>query len=268
MHRLIASAPFGNWIQHSDVTSTVGTYTVSNRAGFKKWRLWWKVASTLRRYRKIQAWTNKLGLPSPGLEYLKSLSPAYLAGKIFSIHGFDQWEWAALLHFVKLQDPKPEALELNVSCPNVGELSVPASLFRDANHDELGCPVIVKLPPVNWEFTFETAYDAGIRNFHCCNTLPTPCGGMSGKPLKAVSLGVIREIRRRTRSNTTEERVKIIGGGGITEPRDIANYYDAGADYFAVGSGWLKFRYLFRRARVAFIDRLYEAIDKLTVRTV
>ena len=92
--------------------------------------------------------------------------------------------------------------------------------------------MVVKLPPVNFEAITELAVKAGVRWLHCCNTLPVPGGGLSGRPLKPVALQCIRDLRGRA----WMAGVSILGGGGIREPGDVDEYAAAGADRFAVGS--------------------------------
>ena len=134
MKRLIIGAPFGNYLSHIAADSTLGTYTVQNRAGFMRWWLLWRIALTLRPYGKIGAWVNKLGLPNPGIKHLRDLTTEkpdlWTADKIVSIHGFNEGEWNHLLE--QCGHSIYRAVELNVSCPNVGELSVPRNLFENA----------------------------------------------------------------------------------------------------------------------------------------
>jgi dihydroorotate dehydrogenase len=231
-NKVIIGAPFGNYLSTPGVTSTVGTYTLKNRAGFMRWYLFWRILRTLRYHRGL-GWTNKLGLPNPGIEHARhkaARNPAWIKDKILSIHGFVDTEWYQLLDHVKWI--KPAAVELNISCPNVGHLSVPADLFTRAI-EVTGVPVIVKLPPVRWEETFEAALAAGVHFFHCTNTLPVPAGGLSGKPLKQVSLEVCRRVKTRA------PHVSVIGGGGITGPDDVEDYWKAGAGSFSVASALL-----------------------------
>lgn len=253
LNRIIVSAPFGNYLSHPSATSTLGTYTVQNRAGFMRWWLIWRVMRTLRRYRKIGAWVNKLGLPNPGLEHLKHLllekPDQWSSDRIVSLHGFEPGEWALLIQEAKHFG----AIELNVSCPNVGELSVPPDLFERAVNS--GARVIVKLPPVEYWKTMHRAYDSGVRVFHCTNTLPTPSGGLSGKPLKRISLDVIARIK------DARPDVTIIGGGGITDPVDIEDYWKVGARHFAVGSAFLRLGTLLNRHD--FICRLDQTVAQL-----
>ena len=70
--------------------------------------------------------------------------------------------------------------------------------------------MVVKLPPIRWEVMARQAVEAGVRVFHCCNTLPVAGGGMSGRPLKPVSQQVVSEMRA-----AYGEDLTLIGGGGI-----------------------------------------------------
>jgi dihydroorotate dehydrogenase len=95
-----------------------------------------------------------------------------------------------------------------------------------------GVPVIVKVPPVNYDEMVERAHAAGVRLFHCCNTLPNPGGGMSGKPLKPLSLQCIQELGKRPYF----AELAIIGGGGIYEPDDIDDYARLGVRHVAIAT--------------------------------
>lgn len=241
LHRLIISAPFGNYIQPAGATATLGTFTAAARPG----RLW-RILRTVRYYPRIRAWVNRIGLRNPGIDWLArrvQSGRVDVADKIVSIHGFTDADWIGLLQ--QIAAIKPLAVELNMSCPNVGEIDWPATLFSDALATAgQGMRVIVKLPPVNYEAMLDQALAAGIRTLHCCNTLPVPAGGVSGKPLKPVALQCIRDVRRRAGSALNNE-LTIIGGGGITAPIDIEHYADAGANYAAIGTKVFNPIYLF-----------------------
>ena len=56
------SAPFGNYIKPKGCISTTGTWTLKPRGS----RLW-SILRTLRYNREVGGWTNKLGLPNPGI---------------------------------------------------------------------------------------------------------------------------------------------------------------------------------------------------------
>ena len=223
---LVISAPFGNYIQPTGATPTLGTFTLERRPG----RLL-QIIKTVRYRRRLRAWVNKIGLRNPGIDWLArrvSAGRIDVADKLVSIHGFNTGQWAALLN--RIGEIKPMAVELNMSCPNVGEIDWPPDLFSRAIGT--GVPVVVKLPPVNYQVMVEQAVAAGVRVFHCCNTLPVTEGGMSGRPLKPVALECIRELRNAPGGG----ELTIIGGGGIYDVSDIDDYAQAGADHVALGT--------------------------------
>ena len=234
---MIISAPFGNYIQPKETTPTLGTFTAAARPG----RLW-RILKTVRYYPGIRAWVNKIGLRNPGIAWLKAqvdLGRVGVDDKIVSIHGFTPDDWTLLLK--EIAELKPLAVELNMSCPNVGEISWPPDLFERAVEACGGSgggsggnttKVIVKVPPVRFHDMVEQARAAGVTIFHCCNTLPVPAGGVSGKPLKPVALECIRWMRARPDA----AELTLIGGGGISTVQDIDDYLDAGVQHVALGT--------------------------------
>ncbi len=243
---LVISAPFGNYIQPKGATPTLGTFTLHRRSG----RLW-RIIKTVRYRRKQRAWVNKIGLRNPGIDWLAQRvqrGRCDVSDKIVSIHGFDEQQWWGLLEQIAVV--RPMAVELNMSCPNVGEIDWPTDLF--SRSVATGVPVVVKLPPVNYELMVEQAVAAGVRTFHCCNTLPVPEGGMSGLPLKPKSLACIRDLRGRPYG----KELMLIGGGGIYEVSDIDAYAEAGADCVALGTKTMNPVYLFsHRGLGPFVER-------------
>lgn len=227
---LIISAPFGNYVQPRGATATLGTFTALRRPG-----RFWQVLRTVRWYPRIGAWVNKIGLRNPGIDWLLERARAGridVADKIISIHGFTDDDWRFLLD--RAGSLKPLAIELNMSCPNVGHVNWPADLFARAAAG--GTPIIVKLPPVNFQAMTLQALSAGLRIFHCCNTIPVPRGGISGKPLKPVSIQCIGAVLELARRIPEGPQPFIIGGGGITTAQDIDDYAAAGAKRVAIGT--------------------------------
>ncbi len=270
MKPLVVSAPFGNCISSEHATSTLGTYTFHNRAGFLRWYMFWRILYTLRYRPSVGGWTNKLGLPSPGIAHLEGLPRQLLTDKIVSINGFNPEEWRDLirtLHALGTTKSFPIAglpfaatspmsfwVECNLSCPNVGHLSVPPDLFQNAIERFGADKTIFKLSPVNYWAMFEMAYAAGARLFHATNTLPVPAGGLSGKALKRISLDVVKRIK------DAKPDVTIIGGGGITTPEDVIDYRHAGASHVAVASALLKpTRGWFKGPRERFLKEIAQA---------
>jgi dihydroorotate dehydrogenase len=241
--RLIIGAPFGNYLNWANCTPTLGTFTRNYRGGVL-WRLW-RCLLTLRPHPRLRAWSNRLGLPNPGLNWLgeQVISQRInLTGKIVSISARCDNDWYALLYGTQvlagMPGGCPAAVELNVSCPNCGDTDTTdyVNIFTGAVRylqETSGIAVIVKLPPVSYRDLAAKANYFGCRGVHCCNTLPTPAGGLSGKPLQPLSLEAVRYCRSLNQSWT------IIGGGGIVGPEDVARFTEAGADHFAVASALL-----------------------------
>jgi dihydroorotate dehydrogenase len=224
---VVISAPFGNYIQPRGTTPTLGTFTALRRGG--RQAAFGRAMLTVRYYRRLGAWVNRIGLRNPGIDSLVT-APPYgrpVSECLVSIHGFGDAEWHLLLR--RVQALRPLGVELNISCPNVGEHTWPDRLFADAV--AVGVPVIVKLPPVRYQELAASAFDQGVTWFHATNTLPVPGGGMSGVPLKPLALGVVAWLRDRYGAS-----VGIIGGGGIRSAGDVGDYASAGADRFAVGT--------------------------------
>ncbi|MEM6331710.1 MAG: hypothetical protein AAF823_00005 [Planctomycetota bacterium] len=153
------------------------------------------------------------------------------------------------------------AVELNMSCPNVGAVEGGVAGWRelfDMAVDVLGGAgagalpgVVVKLPPVRYEAMAEAAWGAGVRCFHCCNTLPVPGGGMSGSPLLPLSLRCVGWMREQFGPTA-----QVIGGGGVVSPEQVDAYRAAGADHFALGTVCMDPRLLFSDKKVrATIER-------------
>jgi len=249
---LIISAPFGNYIQPPGTTATLGTFTAARRGGILNRA--WRILLTVRYYPRMKAWVNRIGLRNPGIDWLVNKAQAGkvdVSDKLVSIHGFTPDDWATLLD--KTAALRPLAIELNMSCPNVGHIAWPADLFQRA-HDT-GVPVIVKVPPVNYDAMVEQAYAAGLRLFHCCNTLPNPGGGMSGKPLMHVALQCIQDLQRKAYF----DELTIIGGGGVYASDDVDAYADLGVKHIAVGTKVMNPKYLFSDAGIAGIKTRAQA---------
>lgn len=237
LHRMIIDAPFGNYLNWDGYTSTIGTYTLERRAGFFK--RWWRVASTVRPYPRMRAWTNKLGLPNPGIGSLNRCSGA----EILSVSSRSTNGWLVLCRIAA--DLGPVAVELNVSCPNTPEVDT-SDYSQVFEYFNTHCPcVIVKLPPVGYRPIVEKAMSRGITNFHCCNTLPTPCGGLSGKPLIPLVVEATKFC--------ADLGASVISGGGITCVGDVGRYQGAGAQHCAIASAilnpfnWPRLKHLGRR---------------------
>ena len=245
-HALIISAPFGNYVRPAGATPTLGTFTLARRPG-----RWHRILRTVRYMPRLGAWVNRIGLRNPGIAWLEdrvARSRDKVADAIVSIHGFEPHEWRELI--ARTANLRPGAIELNVSCPNVGELTWPDWLFAEAAAALPG-RIIVKVPPVRYERMVRDALGAGVRMLHCCNTLPVPGGGMSGKPLKPLALIAIARVRTiASEMGIDPASLTIIGGGGITTEADIDDYAEAGATRVAIGTKVFHPKYLWSDAGI------------------
>jgi dihydroorotate dehydrogenase len=227
---LIIGPPAGNYLSWPDTLSTLGTYTFQKRPG-----RFWRILKTVRYHWRLQAWTNKIGLRNPGIKALveklsKSTNTRNMRKHILSIHGFSLSDWMLICDTVKSLPFK--AFELNISCPNIDNQDqydtrdVYSLVTQYIQPDR----IIVKLGPIGYLDEIEKFSKFGITTVHLCNTLPVPCGGLSGKPLMLLSLIAIAETK------AYFPQMVIIGGGGITSIRDVRKYQDAGAKHCSVMS--------------------------------
>jgi dihydroorotate dehydrogenase (NAD+) catalytic subunit len=198
---------------------------------------------------------NSIGLPNKGLRgYLAQDLPELAAlpvPLITNIMGSTADELAALVEALDGRD-EIDALELNVSCPNVK-----TGLDIGADPAELGAvvarvrpltskPLIVKLTPNTADVAAaaQAAEAAGADAVSLINTLrafaPHPSrprrpwlgggtGGLSGPAVRSVALAQVRAVAARV-------CIPIVGMGGVQTGRHAANLIEAGATLVAVGT--------------------------------
>lgn len=213
LKKAIIAAPFGTYITLPGCTSTRGTYTWTPRPG-AVWGALTRIKFT------PDGIVNQMGLRNPGIcsQWLRFKKHP---DAIWSIYPDRSVEWM----------PADIIVELNMSCPNVGRVNLEqaSQAFRSLRNPD---NTICKLPA---DFDqgvrlFELAFGAGVTAFHCCNTIKTAHGGLSGRAIQAESLPLIRYIKREA------WQTKIIGGGGIYTPDDVKRYRDAGAEHFSLAT--------------------------------
>ncbi|MEE8466625.1 MAG: dihydroorotate dehydrogenase [Dehalococcoidia bacterium] len=197
---------------------------------------------------------NAIGLTNPGIEAaLRDVTPGWSdwhASVVFSFasDSVDQFaEMAAMAD----QGTGFQAIELNLSCPNVEDgslfghsarLTSQAVAAVKANTD---LPVLAKLAPNVPDITeiARAAVDAGADALTICNTVPAMridtqsrrpvlgnvMGGLSGPALRPISLALVYQASRAV-------NVPIIGVGGIITGEHAAEYILAGASAVQIGS--------------------------------
>ena len=231
--QIFISAPFGNYIKHKNAISITGTWTLEPRGN-----RFWSVVKTLRWNSELQGWTNKLGLPNPGIKVgLQKTFPS----DVLSIAEIERGDFKKLYSII----PETQNIELNLSCPNIGK-SLPwddAEIFTKyrATTDREWC--IAKLSPLTTPEDLEFLVDKlGFRQLHFSNTLPCQYGGLSGSVLRPYTLELIRLVRE-----NWGDSVEIIAGGGVSDFGAVYEYLGEGANHVAIGSlcfNWFKMKRL------------------------
>ncbi|MEA2228546.1 MAG: dihydroorotate dehydrogenase catalytic subunit [Solirubrobacteraceae bacterium] len=221
------------------------TITLAPRDGNPPPRLWEAPAGLI----------NSIGLPNKGLAgYLAEDLPELArlpVPLITNVMGSTADEVAALVEAVDAR-AEVDAIELNVSCPNVK-----TGLDIGADPRELGAvvarvrplttkPLIVKLTPnaADPAAAGEAAEAAGADAVSLINTLrayaPAPrapgrpwlgggTGGLSGPAVRAVALAQVRAVAHRV-------TVPVIGMGGVQTGAHAVQFLEAGATLVAIGT--------------------------------
>ena len=199
---------------------------------------------------------NRIGLENVGIErFMAEKLPLLNKGGmdfVINIAGSSLEEYVSLAKIC--ENHKIRAIELNVSCPNVksGCLEFGTDektlygLVSQVRDEFSGC-LIVKLTPnvTSVEKIAESAQKAGADAVSAINTLKgtgikltwaknrfikeTVSGGLSGRAVKPVALGVVSRI-----SQVLD--IPIIGIGGIYDLADVFEFLSAGASAVQVGT--------------------------------
>jgi dihydroorotate dehydrogenase (NAD+) catalytic subunit len=198
---------------------------------------------------------NSIGLPNKGLRgYLEDDLPELArlpVPLITNVMGSTAGELAELVEALDARE-EVDALELNVSCPNVKtgldigadprELHAVVTELRPRTAK----PLIVKLTPNTADVAAvaQAAQDAGADAVSLINTLrayaPHPratgaawlgnaTGGLSGPAIRAVALAQVREVAARV-------SIPVIGMGGVQSGLHAASMFEAGAALVGVGT--------------------------------
>jgi dihydroorotate dehydrogenase (NAD+) catalytic subunit len=203
---------------------------------------------------------NAVGLANPGVDAVRDEHLPWLATHlvrartVVNVVGSVEDDFPEVIQ--RLGDAAYDAIELNVSCPNVkaGGLEFGAdpralSAVVSRSRRETARPLFVKLSPTLPDIaaTAMSAVDAGADGISVVNTIPglvidverrRPAlgfgsGGVSGPGLLPVGVLATRKVRQAV-------RVPIIGIGGIASATDILQYIIAGASLVAIGTAALK----------------------------
>ena len=198
---------------------------------------------------------NAIGLENIGLDAFLSkklpLLKMYKTRIIVNFFGetIQQYEELAL---ALSKEERIDALEMNVSCPNVEEGGLQFSSDPEILRQVVGSVrkvtdkfLIVKLSPNVTDITTlaKAAEDAGADALSVCNTfvgmkvnletgkpyLANRTGGLSGPAIKPLALHMVYETARTV-------KIPIIGIGGISNSEDAVEFLMAGAKAVQIGT--------------------------------
>ena len=198
---------------------------------------------------------NAIGLQNPGIDwYLEHDVPRFAArpcAVIGSVAGFSVDDYAYVVERLG-RCPEIDAIELNISCPNVaaeGETFAcdPRLTARvtAAARAVTGKPLIVKLSPNVTDIAAiaREAQNAGADGLAVVNTvrgmaidverwkprLGNTTGGLSGPAIRPIAVLAVYEVARAV-------TIPIVGQGGIETVADALEFFLAGATAVSIGT--------------------------------
>ena len=210
-----------------------------------------------RVYETPDGMLNAIGLQNPGVDRVVE---EILPGLDFSETRFianvsgstvEEYEYVTK----RFDDSDIDAIEINISCPNVKEGGVafgndPAMSARvvEACRKYTNKPLITKLSPNQTDIqeNARRCIDAGTDAFAVINTLMGMAidtatrkpiignvqGGLSGPAIKPIALLKVHQVHEVAKQHD----VPIIGQGGITTPNDALEFLIAGASAIGIGT--------------------------------
>ena len=200
---------------------------------------------------------NAIGLQNPGTDYvINEILPTLDFTEtrfIANVSGSTVEEYAEVTR--RFDDSPIDAIEINISCPNVKEGGVtfgndPEMSARvvTACRAVTSKPLITKLSPNQTDIADNArrCIDAGSDGFAVINTLMgmaidieqrTPVignnqGGLSGPAIKPVALLKVHQVHQVCKPHN----IPIIGQGGITTAADAIEFLIAGATTVGIGT--------------------------------
>lgn len=197
---------------------------------------------------------NSIGIPSPGLEgYLADVLPHYAGLEpplVISVAGFTPEEYAELTGRLA-SVPLVDAIEVNLSCPNLETHRMPAQdvgLLREcmaAARASTEKPLWAKLSPQVTSIAemARHAAETGADAVTCINTFPAMAievaerqiilgaktGGLSGPAIKPLALWAVWSAAQAV-------SIPVIASGGIATLEDVLMFLLAGASAVQIGT--------------------------------
>ncbi|MEJ2140559.1 MAG: dihydroorotate dehydrogenase, partial [Gammaproteobacteria bacterium] len=200
---------------------------------------------------------NAIGLQNPGVAHVVDrILPTLDFGEtrfIANVSGSTVEEYYEVTR--RFDDSPIDAIEINISCPNVKEGGVafgndPQMSARvvAACRAQTDKPLITKLSPnqTNIQENARLCIEAGTDGFSCINTLMCMAivtatrqpvignvqGGLSGPAIKPIALLKVHQVYQVAKKHN----VPIIGQGGILTVSDAIEFMIAGASAIGIGT--------------------------------
>ena len=201
---------------------------------------------------------NAIGLQNPGVDHVVlNILPTLDFGEtrfFANICGSTIDEYAEVTR--RFDDSPIDAMEINISCPNVKEGGVQFGNYPDMSARVVAAcrkvtkkPLITKLSPNQTDIreNARLCIEAGSDGLAVINTIAGMAvdlktrqpaignvqGGVSGPAIKPIALLKVRQVYEIAKSH----RVPIIGQGGIVNASDALEFLVAGATAVGIGTG-------------------------------
>lgn len=211
-----------------------------------------------RVYETPEGMLNAIGLQNPGVDHVVDrILPALDFSEtrfIANVSGSTIEEYVAVTR--RFDDSPIDAIEINISCPNVKEGGVAFGNDPDmsarvvaACRAVTGKPIITKLSPNQTDIAENArrCIEAGSDGFAVINTLMGMAvdverreavignnqGGLSGPAIKPIALLKVQQVYQ----VAAPHGIPIIGQGGVVNATDALEFIIAGATAVGVGTG-------------------------------
>ena len=250
---MLASGTAGHGTELSSITdlASVGALVVKSLSTYE-----WEGNHPPRLHETPNGMINSIGLQGPGLPYwLEHILPKLIDAKItiiLSIWGRTIEDYAAAADLCSDLPSAIEAVELNISCPNIEDRGKMFSHSPDSTYEviqatsKINVPRWAKLSPnvTNLVEIAGAAREAGADGVTLINTvmgmvididkrrplLGAGGGGLSGPAIRPVAIRSVFEV------HSAMPDIPIVGVGGVTSAEDVIEFLMAGASAVQIGS--------------------------------
>jgi dihydroorotate dehydrogenase (NAD+) catalytic subunit len=229
---------------------------------------------------------NAIGLQNPGAEHVvRHILPQLDFSETRFIANVSGSTIEEYVDVTRRFDESPiDAIEINISCPNVKEGGVAFGNYPDMSAQVVAAcrrvtrkPLITKLSPNQTDIreNARRCIEAGTDALAVINTVMGMAidvatrrpvignvqGGLSGPAIKPIALLKVHQVYEVAR----EQRVPIIGQGGITTAQDALEFIIAGATAVGVGTALFYDPMACRRINEGIADYLRaQGLDSVT----